>query len=34
MRGRLVGVLVSLAGRRRFAAELREVLDRLGRLPA
>ena len=34
MRGRLVGFLVSLAGRRRFAAELREMLDRLGRLPA
>ncbi len=33
-RGRLVGVLVSLAGRRRFAGELREALDRLGRLPA
>ena len=34
LRGRLVGVLVSLAGRRRFAAELREALDRLARLPA
>ena len=34
MRGRLVGFLVTLAGRRRFAAELREMLDRLGRLPA
>ena len=34
MRGRLVGFLVTLVGRRRFAAELRAVLDRLGRLPA
>ena len=34
MRGRLVGFLVTLAGRRRFAGELREMLDRLGRLPA
>ena len=33
LRGRLVGVLVSLAGRRRFADELREALDRLARLP-
>jgi len=33
LRGRLVGVLVSLAGRRRFAAELRQALDRLARVP-
>ena len=33
LRGRLVGVLVTLAGRRRFTAELREALDRLARLP-
>jgi hypothetical protein len=33
LRGRLVGVLVSLAGRRRFATELRVALDRLGRIP-
>jgi hypothetical protein len=34
MRGRLVGFLVAVAGRRRFADELRVMLDRLGRLPA
>ena len=33
IRGRVVGVLVTLAGRRRFAAELRDALDRLARLP-
>ena len=34
LRGRVVGVLVTLAGSRRFASELRAVLDRLGGLPA
>jgi len=33
-RGRFVGVAVTLTGRRRFAGELREALERLGRLPA
>ncbi|MFL5681794.1 MAG: hypothetical protein ACJ77O_01460 [Chloroflexota bacterium] len=34
LRGRVVGVLVTLAGSRRFASELRSVLDRLAELPA
>ena len=34
LRGRFVGVVVTLTGRRRFGGELREALDRLGRLPA
>jgi len=34
LRGRLVGVLVSLAGRRRFTAELQAALDRLATLPS
>ena len=34
LRGRVVGVLVTLAGSRRFASELRAVLDRLGALQA
>ena len=33
-RGRLVGLLVQVLGRRRFAADLRETLDRLARSPA
>lgn len=32
-RGRLVGFLVQLTGARRFAADLRETLDRLARSP-
>jgi hypothetical protein len=31
MRGRFVGVVVQLTGKRRFAADLRETLDRLAR---
>lgn len=34
LRGRFVGFVVSLTGRRRFAGELRAALDRLARLPA
>jgi len=33
-RGRLIGLLVQLMGRRRFAADLRETLDQLARSPA
>ena len=33
-RGRLVGLLVQLLGRRRFAADLRETLDRLAHSPS
>ena len=33
-RGRLIGLLVQLMGRRRFAADLRETLDRLARSPS
>jgi hypothetical protein len=34
LRGRVVGVLVTLAGKRRFVSELRSVLERLDQLPA
>jgi hypothetical protein len=34
LRGRLVGVLVQVAGARRFQGELRTALDRLGRTPS
>jgi hypothetical protein len=34
LRGRMVGAVVQLGGSRRFAADLRETLDRLGRAPA
>ena len=34
LRGRVVGILVTLAGSRRFASELRAVLERLGQTPA
>jgi hypothetical protein len=34
LRGRLVGLLVQLAGARRFRADLRVTLDRLDRLPS
>jgi hypothetical protein len=34
LRGRMVGVAVQLGGARRFAADLRETLDRLARHPA
>ena len=34
LRGRIVGLVVQLAGSRRFAADLRETLDRLARSPA
>jgi hypothetical protein len=33
-RGRIIGLLVQLMGRRRFAADLRETLDRLARSPS
>ncbi len=33
LRGRFVGVVVQLTGRRRFAADLRETLERLARSP-
>ena len=34
VRGKLVGLVVQLTGSRRFAAELREALDRVAKLPA
>jgi hypothetical protein len=33
-RGRLIGLLVQMMGRRRFAADLRKTLDRLARSPS
>ena len=33
-RGRLIGLLVQMMGRRRFTADLRETLDRLARSPS
>lgn len=34
LRGRFVGAVVQISGRRRFAADLRETLDRLARSPS